>query len=112
MPGVKRLHQDSESNSKAEYIMGHSIQVAAILAAGLNSVFAIPLVGKIHEGILLYSKKPKTLLDKMFTMLMELKLPESFYFVADKYYCSGRFMKQLIEQSIHLVTMMKKNAVA
>jgi hypothetical protein len=112
MPGVKLLHQDSESNSKAEYIMGHSIQVAAILAAGLNTVFAIPLVGKIHEGIRLYSKNPKTLLDKMFTMLIELKLPESFYFVADKYYCSGRFMKQLIEQSIHLVTMMKKNAVA
>src|SRR5271167_4419041 len=34
MPGVKWLHQESESNSKAEYIMGHSIQVLAILAQG------------------------------------------------------------------------------
>ena len=31
MPGVKSLHQDSESNSKAEWIRGHSIQAIAIL---------------------------------------------------------------------------------
>ena len=26
MPGVKRLHQESESNTKPEYIFGHSLQ--------------------------------------------------------------------------------------
>jgi len=54
MPGVKLLHQDSESNSKAEYIMGHSLQVIAVLSQGLNTYFAIPLIGQIHEGIKLY----------------------------------------------------------
>lgn len=112
MPGVKWLHQDSESNSKAEYIMGHSIQVAAILAQGLRTCFAIPLIGEIHEGIRFSCKDSRTLLDKMFSMLVELKLPEAFYFVADKYYCSGRFMKQLVGSGVHLVTMMKHSAVA
>ena len=51
MPGVKWLHQESESNSKAEYIMGHSIQALSILARGLGTYFAIPLAGQIHEGI-------------------------------------------------------------
>ena len=31
MPGVKWLHQDSESNAKAEYIMGHSLQRTALV---------------------------------------------------------------------------------
>lgn len=31
MPAVKRLHQESESNTKAEYIMGHSFQAALSL---------------------------------------------------------------------------------
>lgn len=112
MPGVKWLHQESESNSKAAYIMGHSIQVVSILAKGLSTYFAIPLVGKIHEGIRLTYKDSRTLLDKMFEMLSELKFPEPFYFIADKYYCSGRFMKQLIGSGAHIITMMKKNAVA
>ena len=37
MPGVKWLHQSSESNSKAEHIMGHSIQVLALLVQGLGT---------------------------------------------------------------------------
>lgn len=45
-------------------------------------------------------------------MLIDLKLPQACYLIADKYYCSGRFMKQLIESNIHIITMMKKNAVA
>lgn len=112
MPGVKWLHQESESNSKAEYIMGHSIQALAILVRGLGTCFAIPLVGEIHEGICFNYKDGRTLLDKMFVLLMALNLPEKFYFIADKYYCSGRFMKQLIHSGVHIITMMKKNAVA
>lgn len=48
----------------------------------------------------------------MFEMLVDLKLPSSVYFVADKYYCSGRFIKGLIDSGVHIITMMKKNAVA
>ena len=112
MPGVKWLHQDSDSNSKAEYIMGHSIQAVAILVKGVKSYFALPLTSKIHEGIRFNCKDNRTLLDKIFELLLELKLPGSFYFIADKYYCSGRLMKMLVGKGIHLITMMKKNSVA
>jgi hypothetical protein len=112
MPGVKLLHQDSESNSKAEYIMGHSLQVIAVVAQGLSTYFAVPLIGQIHEGIKLYCGDNRTLLDKMFEMLIGVNLTTGFYFVADKYYCSGRFMKQFVEKDIHIVTMMKRGAVA
>src|SRR3990167_6950857 len=86
MPAVKWLHQESESNSKAEHIMGHSIQVISILAKGLSTCFSTPLVGMIHEGIRFSYKDSRTLLDKMFEMLMRLSLPAPVYFVADKYY--------------------------
>lgn len=112
MPGVKWLHQESESNSKAEYIMGHSIQALSILTNGLGTYFAIPLAGQIHEGIRLHYKDSRTLLDKMFELLIGLNIPVACYLVLDKYYCSGRFMKQLVSKNIHIVTMMKKSAVA
>ncbi len=96
MPGVKWLHQASESNSKAEYIMGHSIQAVSIVAKRLNTFFSIPLAGEIHGGIRWSYKDGRTLLHKIFEMLVDLKLPSPVYFVADKYYCSDRFIKKLI----------------
>jgi hypothetical protein len=112
MPGVKWLHQASTSNSKAEYIMGHSLQFLCVLARGLSTCVAVPLAGQIHEGIRLNDNDHRTLLDKIFELLIGLNISETFYFVADKYYCSGRLMKQLVGKGTHLVTMMKKNAVA
>src|SRR3990167_5452740 len=111
MPGVKWLHQSSESNSKAEHITGHSIQVLALLVQGLGTYFAVPLAGQIHEGIRFHYKDCRTLLDKMLEMVVGLRLPEACYLVLDKYYCSGKFMKQLISKNIHIVTMMKKNDI-
>lgn len=112
MPGVKWLHQSSESNSKAEHITGHSIQVVALLVQGLSTYFAVPLTGQIHEGLRLDSQDKRTQLDKLFEMVIGLQVSETFYLVLDRYYCSGKFMKQLILKNIHIITMMKRSAVA
>src|SRR5664280_2605182 len=50
MPGVKKLHQESDSNTKPEYIFGHSCQAVAVLTQALSTVFALPLACRIHEG--------------------------------------------------------------
>ena len=39
MPGVKLLHQQSEANTKPEYIMGHSLQAVSLLVQAAASVF-------------------------------------------------------------------------
>ena len=78
----------------------------------MGTYFAVPLAGQIHEGVRFHEQDCRTLLDKMFEMIVGLRLPEACYLVLDKYYCSGKFMKQLIVKNIHIVTMMKKNAVA
>src|SRR3990167_3145027 len=43
MPGVKLLHQESENNTKPEYIMGHSCQAVSLVVQAAKSFFAVPL---------------------------------------------------------------------
>jgi hypothetical protein len=66
MPAVKRLHQQSASNSKPEYIMGHSFQAVSLLIRGLaGHVASVPLVSRIHEGLVWSNRDTRTLLDKL-----------------------------------------------
>jgi hypothetical protein len=112
MPGVKLLHQESESNTKPEYIMGHSCQAIAVLGRAMQSFFAIPLCCRIHEGVVFSNRDQRTLLDKMVEILGSLELEEECYFVADAYYASGKVVKGLLARGHHLVTLVRKNAVA
>ncbi|EEA03061.1 hypothetical protein BH160DRAFT_1588 [Burkholderia sp. H160] len=65
MPGVKLLHQPSDSNAKPEYIMGHSMQAVSILVRAAQSVFAVPLAVRIHEGLVWSNRDRRTLFDKI-----------------------------------------------
>jgi len=112
MPGVKKLHQQSESNTKPEYIFGHSCQAIAVLTQALSSVFALPLVCRIHEGVVFSNRDQRTLLDKMVLLIGSLGLKEPFYFVADAYYATGNIVRGLLAQGNHLVTRVKSNSVA
>ena len=112
MPAVKKLHQESESNNKAEYIFGHSCQAVALLTQALASVFALPLACRIHQGAVFSNRDRRTLLDKMILLLDSLGLKQPFYFVADAYYASGKIVRGLLAQGNHLVTRVKSNSVA
>ena len=112
MPAVKLLHQESESNTKAEYIMGHSFQAVSILSQAAKTVFAVPLAARIHEGVVQSNRDKRTLLDKMITLLTITDITEPFYFVADAYYACGKIANGLLAQGHHLITRVKTNAVA
>jgi len=112
MPGVKKLHQQSESNTKPEYIFGHSCQAVAILTKASSSVLATPLACRIHEGVVCSNRDKRTLLDKMILLIDALDLKEPCYFVADAYYASGKIVRGLLAQGNHLVTRVKRNSVA
>jgi len=112
MPAVKLLHQQSESNTKPEYIMGHSMQAVGLLVHAANSVFSVPLAVRIHEGLVWSNRDKRTLLDKMLGLLEILAINVPFYFVADAYYAAGKMANGLLEQGNHLVTRVKSNAVA
>ena len=112
MPGVKKLHQQSESNTKPSYIMGHSCQAVCVLAQGLLGVVAIPLAARIHEGLVFSNRDKRTLLDKMVGLLGELGVDAPFYFVADAYYASRKVILPLLKAGNHLLTRVRSNAVA
>lgn len=112
MPAVKLLHQESDSNTKPEYIMGHSLQAVSLLARAADSVFAVPLAARIHEGLVWSNRDRRTLLDKMLKLLGIVAIAQPFYFVADAYYAAGKIVSGLLAQNNHLVTRVKSNAVA
>jgi DDE superfamily endonuclease len=112
MPAVKKLHQPSESNSKPEFIFGHSCQAVAVLTQALSSVFALPLACRIHEGTVFSNRDHRTLLDKMILLIDSLRLNEPFYLVADAYYAAGNIVRGLLAQGNHLITRVKSNSVA
>ena len=73
MPGVKLLHQQSASNTKPEYIMGHSLQAISLLVhAAKGQVAAVPLTSRIHEGLVFSNRDASTLLDKLVALLMRV----------------------------------------
>ena len=112
MPGVKLLHQQSESNTKPEYITGHSLQAVSLLVQAASSVFAVPLAARIHEGVVWSNRDRRTLLDKMISLIGITDVDRPFYFVADAYYAAQKIIAGLLKQNNHLITRMKSNAVA
>jgi hypothetical protein len=112
MPGVKCLHQVSDSNTKPEYIMGHSIQVVSVLARACGSFFAVPLSARIHEGTVFSNRDRRTLQTKFLSLVEQLGLSSPFYLVADAYYACHQVALGLIRDGCHLISRLKKNAVA
>jgi len=51
MPGVKRLHQESETSSKPEYMHGHMFGAVGILLKLGSKRFCLPLLIQIQDGI-------------------------------------------------------------
>ncbi|WP_233277443.1 hypothetical protein [Paenibacillus durus] len=51
MPGVKKLHQESENVSKGEYIFGHLFGAIRILAGTPQKWFCLPLFMNLQDGI-------------------------------------------------------------
>lgn len=112
MPAVKKLHQESESNTKPAFIFGHSCQAIALVAGFMETFFAIPLACRIHEGVVFSNRDTRTLLDKMMTLLKSVAVDLPYYFVADAYYACRATIKELLARGNHLISRVRSNAVA
>lgn len=97
MPAVKLLHQQSESNTKPDYITGHSLQAVSLLVQAASSVFAVPLAARIHEGVVWSNRDRRTLLDKMISLIGITDVDQPFYFVADAYYGAQKIIAGLLK---------------
>ena len=114
MPAVRLLRQSSGNNSKAGWIMGHSLQALSVLVASGTGIVAVPLACGIHEGIRRGPGDRRTLTDKFFRLFSGLGITgqKGAYLVADSYYCCGALAGELMSEGVALVTRVRKNAVA
>ena len=115
MPGVKSLHQESGTNSKAEYIMGHSLQAVSLLVRGLGGhVAAVPLVSRIHEGLVFTNRDHRTLMDKLVALLRTVTstCDRRIVLVADAAYANRSIIRPLAARGHHLVSRVRNATVA
>ena len=116
MPAVKSLHQESEDNSKAEFIMGHSFQVLSLLVTSVTGqVFAVPLLARICEGLIWHhsGRRPSQLaqLAQLFLKLTRLANVPALL-VADAYYANRTVLLPLLEEERQLISRVRSNTVA
>lgn len=112
MPGVKKLHQQSNNNTKPQYIFGHSCQAIAVVARAASSFLAVPLACAIHEGVVFSNRDKRTLLDQLIVLLDSLRISLPHYLVADRYHASAKIINPLLERGAHLICAVRSNAVA
>jgi hypothetical protein len=112
MPAVKCLHQESDCNAKAPFIMGHSCQAVALLVESAGACLGVPIAARIHEGLVWSNRDRRTLLTKLAQLLLQLAWGEAITVVADAYYAAGKFARSLLDQGHHLVTRVRSNALA
>lgn len=115
MPAVKKLHQSSGSNTKAPYIMGHSFEAVSLLVRGITGqIAAVPLIARIHEGLIWSNRDQRSLLDKMVVLFLSLtdRWPDPVLLIADAYYASRKVILPLLKRGHHLITRSRSNTVA
>jgi len=111
MPAVKRLKQ-VESNTKPAFILGHSCQEISAVAGAQATAFAVPLAARIHEGVVFSNRDGRRLPIKLFSLLGSLGISEPVTLVADAFYACRTLGLGLLASGSHLVSRVRKNAVA
>lgn len=112
MPGVKSLHQESQCNAKAPFIMGHSCQAVALLVQRAGACLGVPIAARIHEGLVWSNRDRRSLLTKRSQLLLGLGWGEAVTVVADAFYAAGKFARSLLDHGHHLVTRVRSTAIA
>jgi len=124
MPGVKRLHQESDNSSKPEYIWGHQFGGVGILAQKAGKCFCIPLALQLQDGVktILGWGEPKQRQCSHVVEMVGLSHKVAEYFrksilLLDSYFLSVPALKKLDElnggsQGMQIVTKAKRNCTA
>lgn len=126
MPGVKKLHQESENSSKPEYIFGHLLGAIGVLVGTPLKWFCLPLSIILHDGVKTIfgwnhpeERQESSVVQMIIQAFAAVKSfgSSAAILLLDRYYLSIPALKRWKEehstdQSIHIVTKAKSNAVA
>jgi hypothetical protein len=124
MPGVKKLHQESENSTKAEYMFGHMFGAIGVLMGNEIKKYCTPISIKIHNGvnkIRIWEEGIKSTLAFSHVVQMVIdgveitkKLGKSIL-ILDRYFLSAKALTKLDELSefgMEIITRAKKSCTA
>jgi Transposase DDE domain. len=126
MPGVKRLHQESENVSKSEYIFGHLFGAIGILAGTPQKWFCLPLSMNLQDGVKAIFGWAGDAEERQNSHVVQM-IDQAFVaartfgralLLLDRYFLSIPALQRLAERNLasdgplHIVTKAKMNAVA
>lgn len=125
MPGVKKLHQESENSSKAPYIFGHLFGATGILMGTPKKWFCLPLFMNLQDGVnkIFGWHNPSGRQESHVVQMIDQGFQAAKEFgnallLLDRYFLSVPALKRLSQWNqsgaaqMHLVTKAKMNAVA
>ena len=126
MPGVKKLHQESEDSSKAEYIFGHHFGGIGVLAeADAGKDFCIPLALELQDGVKTifgWKNQPKRQESHVVEMIrLAHRTAMNFgntYLVLDRLFLTAPALKTLSQlnesgsANVQIITKAKRNCTA
>ena len=125
MPGVKRLHQESENSSKPEYIFGHMFGGIGVLVGNDEKLFCLPLSASLQDGDKLLRKWNNEDYEPVSHVVQIVRdafsaavvLGDSILLL-DAYFFTTSLLKDMTNQALHLgrklsiVTRAKMSTVA
>ncbi|MEK5491220.1 hypothetical protein MKZ24_11050 [Paenibacillus sp. FSL R7-0297] len=127
MPGVKKLHQESENVAKGEYIFGHLFGAIGILAGDSRKWFCLPLFMNLQDGVQTVlgwkksaseSQTPSNVVQMIEQGFEVAKSFGQALLLLNRYFLSVPALERLnachlaSETRMHLVTKAKSNVVA
>jgi len=127
MPGVKKIHQESQDSTKSEYIRGQLFGGLGIMIGNVAKLFSLPLSMSIHDGndAILEWKKSEYQGDSHVTRLVReacktaSAIGEKCWLLMDAYFLTGPALKAISEEAakagkdlVALVTRVKSNYTA
>jgi len=125
MPGVKRLHQESENSSKPEYIHGLMFGSIGVLVEKNDKEFCVPLGCEVQDGIREimsweYKEGERQGSHVVETIKLGHRVSEPFgnsILLLDRYFQTAPAYKQLAElndnnERVQAIIMAKSNAIA
>jgi hypothetical protein len=109
MPGVKRLHQESENSAQAEYIFGHMFGSIGVIVGNIEKLFCLPLSASLQDGDKVMRKWNDETYEPVSHVVQIVR--DAFSVVAilgecilllDAYYFTTSLLKDMVKQELQL----------
>jgi DDE superfamily endonuclease len=111
MPGVKRLHQESEDVSKPEWIRGHYFGAIGLLLGAGRALFAVPIQLELQDGVKAANPEENATLVEQMAVLCVRVMQAGSYVILDAYFAAAKVLALFRVHNLHLISRVRCSSV-